>query len=956
MSDAVSSLRTEFSEPVLAVLRVHEASGDLLAKDAGLARAAAHAALCSDFAASLLTRRPEWLAELVVSGELLEPPTLTMLQTRLSLVAHASEESAMAALRLHRQREMLRIAWRDLNDLAIIEQTLRELSELADAAIGAAVDWCTARLEARHGRPRDADGLHQRLIVLGMGKLGGGELNFSSDIDLVFLYPAAGQTDGERTLGNEQFFVRLGQHVVRLLDHATAEGFVYRVDMRLRPFGAAGPLAVSFDAFEGYLQQHGRDWERYAYVKARAVTGAEQAQAVFDEVLRPFVYRRYLDYGVFKALRDMKAMIEQEVARRELDDNVKLGPGGIREIEFITQCFQLVRGGNDPSLRPPSLLQVLPRLASRRCLGQGPVDELLEAYGFLRRLENRLQMLGDRQTHELPLDEPTRLRIACSMGLADWPSLLAELEARRRRVSRQFRDVVFATAEAPAQAAPLAPWAALWSAPEATAAAQPLLAAGVPADQAEEIRERLASLRTGSLYRRMDEPSRQRLDTVMPAMLAALSDVAAPSQCFQRLLAIIEAIGRRSAYLALLGENPVALRRLLDIVSRSGFLAAQLATWPMLLDELLDERLLSTAPTREDFREDLELRLAVHSAGDLEGRLNALREFQRVCTFRVAIAEINGELPLMKVSDRLTDIAELALELALNMAWEELVPRYGEPCCRGADGQRRGTGFAIIGYGKLGGLELGYGSDLDIVFVHDDSGEESHTDGERQIENPVFFARLARRIIHFLSIQTTSGMLYEIDTRLRPSGQSGLLVTSLEALERYQREEAWTWEHQALLRARAVAGGEEVRAGFEAMRRRVLTEAVRRGDLREQVAGMRERMRSELAAGRPDTFDIKQDAGGLADIEFLVQYLVLAHADEQPGLLRWSDNIRQLEDLAGEGILTAEQAGQAAEIYRRYRRRLHQLALAGAPGIVLAEEFVEERAWVRCHWQQAFGH
>jgi glutamate-ammonia-ligase adenylyltransferase len=940
MSDAVSSLRAEFSEPVLAALQAHDASGHLMAKDAGLVRAAAHVALCSDFAASLLIRRPEWLAELVASGELYEPPALTTLQTRLSLAAHAGEEAAMAALRLHRQREMLRIAWRDLNDLATIEQTLRELSELADAAIGAAVDWCTARLEARHGQPRDADGLHQRLIVLGMGKLGGGELNFSSDIDLVFLYPAAGETDGERTLVNEQFFVRLGQQVVRLLDQATAEGFVYRVDMRLRPFGAAGPLAVSFDAFEGYLQQHGRDWERYAYVKARAVTGAEQAQAVFDEVLRPFVYRRYLDYGVFKALRDMKAMIEQEVARRELDNNVKLGPGGIREIEFITQCFQLVRGGNDPSLRPPSLLQVLPRLASRRCLGQGPVDELLEAYGFLRRLENRLQMLGDRQTHELPLDEPTRLRIACSMDLADWRALLAELEARRRRVSRQFRDVVFATADAPAQAAPLEPWVALWSAPEATAAAQPLLAAGVPADQAEEIRERLASLRAGSLYRRMDEPSRQRLDTVMPALLAALSDVAAPSTCFQRLLAIIEAIGRRSAYLALLGENPVALRRLLDIVSRSGFLAAQLATWPMLLDELLDERLLSTAPTREDFREDLELRLAAHSAGDLEGRLNALREFQRVCTFRVAIAEINGELPLMKVSDRLTDIAELALELALNMAWEELVPRYGEPCCRGADGQRRGTGFAIIGYGKLGGLELGYGSDLDIVFVHDDSGEESHTHGERQIANPVFFARLARRIIHFLSIQTTSGMLYEIDTRLRPSGQSGLLVTSLEALERYQREEAWTWEHQALLRARAVAGGE----------------AVRREDLREQVAGMRERMRSELAAGRPDAFDIKQDAGGLADIEFLVQYLVLAHAGERPGLLRWSDNIRQLEDLAGEGILTPEQAGQAAEIYRRYRRRLHQLALAGAPGIVLAEEFVEERAWVRRHWQQAFGH
>jgi len=958
MESASTDLHEEFAAPVLAALEAHEATSSLLTKTPALKAAAAKVAIASDFAGRLLLRHPAWLAGLLEADELAQPPRASALATRLDLAGCDSEEAAMATLRAHRQREMLRIAWRDLAGDAPVEAILRELSELADAAITAAVNWCTTQLVERHGQPRDAQGERQELVVLAMGKLGGGELNFSSDIDLVFLFPSAGETDGERALENEQFFVRLGQRVVRLLDAVTADGFVYRVDMRLRPFGSSGPLAVSFDAFENYLQQHGRDWERYAYVKARAVTATQAAQPVFDDVLRPFVYRRYLDYGVFRSLRDMKALIEQEVARRELDDNVKLGPGGIREIEFITQCFQLVRGGNDPGLRTPSLLQVLPQLAHRRCLGESPVKALLAAYGFLRRLENRLQMLGDRQTHELPADEHTRRRIALAMDCPDWAALTDVLTAHRAQVRQQFREIVFASAAEPGAASERSsPWVGLWNAPDASDADALLRDGGIAADAAESIRERLVNLRHGALYRRMDEPSRQRLDVVMPAMLAALTRVRTPAACFERLQSIIEAIGRRSAYLALLGENPAALSRLLDIVDRSGFLAAQIATWPMLLDELLDDRLLKTTPTREQFREDLDLRLAAQESGDLEGQLNALREFQRVCTFRVAIAEIAGQLPLMKVSDRLTDIAELALDLALDMAWQELVARHGEPCCRDPQsGQHRGTGFAIVGYGKLGGLELGYGSDLDIVFVHDDSGEDSHTDGERSLENPVFFARLARRIIHFLSIQTTSGMLYEVDTRLRPSGQSGLLVTSLSALERYQREEAWTWEHQALLRARAVAGDERVRAGFESLRQRVLVSCVRREDLREEVIRMRLRMRHELSRGDEGRFDIKQDAGGLADIEFLVQYLVLAHAAEHAALLRWSDNIRQLEALAAAGVLDSAVAEHGAEVYRRYRSRLHTLSLAGQPGIVPDGEFGEERSWVRARWTDVFGN
>lgn len=939
---------------VLAALREDAATGELLAREPALVTAAARVAAGSEFAGRLLIREPGWLVELHGAGELHRPPTAETLAGRLALAPELDEGAAMAALRRHRQREMLRIAWRDLCGLADVPGTLGELSDLADAAIRSAVDWCGATLSARHGTPRDAGGEPQPLVVLGMGKLGGRELNFSSDIDLVFLYPAPGETDGARPLANEQYFIRLGQRLVRLLDHVTADGFVYRVDMRLRPFGSSGPLALSFDAFEAYLQQHGRDWERYAYVKARAITGERAARRVFDEMLRPFVYRRYLDYGVFRSLREMKGLIEQEVARRDLADNVKLGPGGIREVEFVTQSFQLVRGGGDPSLRSPSLLEVLPRLGRRRCLTSAAVDELLEAYAFLRRLENRLQMFADRQTHDLPADAEERARLALSMNVDDWSTLAAQLAAARGRVRQHFHDVVFVTAAEAVEAdTAVETLAALWREPEGEAGLATLVAAGIESGEASEIQAQLAGLRRGALYRRMDEPSRQRLDAVMPPLLEALARAPAPARCFERLVAIIEAVGRRSAYLALLGENPRALARLMDIVGRSGFLAAQLATWPMLLDELLDERLLSTAPDRESFREDLERRLTAQPADDLEARLNALREFQRVCTFRVAIAEIAGELPLMRVSDRLTDIAELALELALSMAWDELVARHGRPCCRDGDA-RRPAGFAIVGYGKLGGLELGYGSDLDLVFVHDDTGEDAVTDGGRPLENPVFFARLARRIIHFLSIQTTSGMLYEIDTRLRPSGQSGLLVTSLTALDRYQREEAWTWEHQALLRARAVAGDPRVREGFEALRQRALVAYVRREDLREQVASMRQRMREALGQGGSGRFDIKQDAGGLADIEFLVQYLVLAHAEAEPSLLRWSDNIRQLEALASAGVLGADTAEQAAEIYRRYRSRLHQLSLAGAPGTVDEAEFTDERAWVQARWREVF--
>ena len=961
MNDAtptvLSSVLEDAARPALEALAAHDAVRARCDADPELLERARHACAASGFVCRMFERHPEWLLDLADDGSLARSPTRDALAEAFRWSGDADTDAGLARLRIARNRALLATAWRDLNGLATLPQTLADLSAAADAAITAAVDGCREGLVARHGEPRGPDGAAQPFIVLGMGKLGGGELNFSSDVDLVFLYPEPGETDGDRPVDNETFFIRLGQRVVRALDAATADGFVYRVDMRLRPFGASGPLAIGFDAFENYLQQHGRDWERYAYVKARAITSADAALPVFEQVLRPFVFRRYLDFGVFNSLRDMKRLIREEVARRELDNNIKLGAGGIREIEFIVQSFQLVRGGHDPTLRSPSLLEVLPRLASRRLLGSGPVEELTDAYAFLRTLENRLQMLDDRQRHELPDDAFERERLCHAMDVEDWDALVARLDAHRAHVQCHFGDTVFGQADddSTTPAPDGDDVSAAWLTPDADDAPALLVACGMDDEAAASICRRVAALRASNLHQRMDEVSRQRLDAVMPALLAALCPVENAGETFERVIAIIEAIARRSAYLALLRENPPALARLLDICSRSRFLAIQLATWPLLLDELLDERLLNEEPDRAGLAADLSFRLDAAPADDLEARLNALREFQRVGTFRIAIADITGSMPLMRVSDRLTDIAEFTLELATDMAWDELVARHGRPRCQWQDGEARDVRFGIIGYGKLGGLELGYGSDLDLVFVHDGEGDDGETDGAQPLANAMFFARLARRIIHFLSIQTTSGRLYEVDTRLRPSGQSGLLVTSLDAMERYQRDEAWTWEHQALLRARAVAGHDTVHARFVAMRERVLTEAVRRDTLRAQVAEMRARMRRELGRGDAARFDIKQDEGGLADIEFLVQYLVLEHAASHPALLEYSDNIRQLESLAAAGVLGSDVAGHAAEVYRRYRGELHAQSLADGAGLVPADAFEDERDWVRARWAEVFG-
>ena len=858
---------------------------------------------------------------------------------------------AQQALREWRRRAMLRLAWRDIAGRSSVAETLRSVSDLADACIRAAAAAAQHHLESPFGLPRDQDGAVVPLIVVAMGKLGGRELNFSSDIDLVLLYGQGGETDGSRRVDNSEYFNRLGREMIRLLDARTEDGFVFRVDSRLRPFGDSGALVVSLAALEEYLQHHGRDWERYAWIKARAVVGAAAYAVANEDFIRPFVYRRYLDFGVFESLREMKALIAREVARKDLEQHLKLGEGGIRELEFIVQSMQLVRGGSDRRLQNAALLDVLPLLAGAKLLSKSAVTDLQDAYLVLRKAENAVQMIRDEQTHSVPDDPVDRTRMALNMGFADWAAAAAQIDAARGRVARQFEALVFG---GPDTLRRDGDGALAWLASSDVKVDEELASLGFPAADLAAVAALLEAYRQAAAYRRLDEGARRRVHVILGRVLKAAALRPTPALVMQRVLRVVEAIGARSSYLALLKEQPPALERLIDVCAISGFLAGQIADFPLLLDELIDPNAFDEPPSRAGFVRELEARTERLPSDDPERQVEALRQFQKVAVFCVAFADLTGRLPLMKVSDRLTDIAELIVARCMALAWEQMTNTYGTPFCGERDGEPRPVKVAVAAYGKLGGLELGYGSDLDLVFLHDSSGEYQQTRGERPLDNAVFFLRLGQRIVHLLTMHSAAGRLYEVDMRLRPNGKGGFLMTGIDAFEHYQREEAWTWEHQALLRARAIAGDGALCQRFEAARRRILCGAVRRDTLRADVADMRLRMRRELSHAGAGQFDIKQDAGGIADIEFLVQYWVLASAGGHPELLTYSDNIRQLEGLAAGGVLDAATAAWLKQAYIAYRTLLHHLSLEGGERVVEAQPHEAMRARVRDIWRSTF--
>jgi [glutamine synthetase] adenylyltransferase / [glutamine synthetase]-adenylyl-L-tyrosine phosphorylase len=818
-----------------------------------------------------------------------------------------TDEAALhSGLRQLRQRVFLYTMARDLADAAELDEVCGTMSTLAEVAVEAALAFLQPQVSLE-GRP-------PKLVVVGMGKLGGWELNVSSDVDLVFLYP-----DEDGAGSRLEFFSRLGRRVIAALGEATEDGFVFRVDMRLRPWGESGALATSFDALEEYFVAQGREWERYAWIKARALGGENDSLAA---IVRPFVYRKYLDYGTFAAMRELHAQIRAEVSRRELSEQIKLGPGGIREIEFIAQAFQLIRGGRDPALQIRPTLAVLALLAQKGLLPAAAFEELSDAYVFLRRVEHRLQYLDDAQTHELPENSEDRLLVARAMGFASWDSFHAALAARRARVSWHFEQL-FSVEEAPQHA--LAP---LWAG-ERTEERLAELGFRDPAGAAAH----LAAVRAGSRYNGLPQASRGRFDALIPRIIEESAAREDADATLRRFLELMETVSRRAAYLALLDEHPAILARLAQVFDTSGWAAEYLNRHPVVLDELLDARTLLAPPDWGAFANEFRRQLAARQ-GDEERQMDWLREAHHGQVFRLLAQDLSGMLTVERLADHLSDLADAVLQVTLELCWGQLRARH-----------RSEPRFAIVAYGKLGGKELGYASDLDLIFLYDD-----HDESAQEI-----YARLAQRMSRWLTSRTAAGVLFEIDLRLRPDGESGLLVSSFDAFRRYQHESAWTWEHQALTRARFCAGEAALGAAFEEERRAILRLPRDEAKLRDEVLAMRK----QLLEGHPnesDLFDLKHDRGGMIDIEFTVQYLVLAHAHRHPGLTRNAGNIALLKLAAELGLIPAESAEAAGNAYRDYRRRQHWLRLSGAKYARIPAEQVETGIEATLSlWAEVFG-
>jgi glutamate-ammonia-ligase adenylyltransferase len=833
-----------------------------------------------------------------------------------------SEAGLARAVRKLRKQVMVKLILRDLNGLAGLNEVMHTMTALAEVCLQHAQACLMQTMQTQFGSPiGESSGTAQELLVIAMGKLGGGELNVSSDIDLIFVYPEDGETNGarhpregdaagcptatplpSRRLSNHEFFTRLGRRLITIINELTADGYVFRVDMRLRPYGESGPLVTSFAALEEYLVSQGREWERYAWIKARVVAPPENSKAQsaqtadLTQLVQPFVYRKYLDFGAIESMRKLHAQIRQEVQRRDRLNNIKLGPGGIREIEFTAQVFQLIRGGQDARLRVLPTRQVLQVLAANGQLGAQVVAGLDAAYVFLRNLEHRLQYLDDQQTQELPEKAEDQQVIADAMGYADYAALLLVLDRHRALVSRQFEQIFGAQVEGQNDALL---WREEISADELNTQLK-TLGYQDPANSAQ----RLMQLRDSNRYRQLPELSRQRLDKLIPQFITLSAQHGDPDATLSRLLTLLEGVSRRAAYLAFLAEYPQALQRLTALVAASSWASDYLTQHPALFDELLDAREMYQPPEWQHIDLNLQTRLD-DCAGDTERQLDVLRNAQQEQIFYLLAMDLQGLLPLEKLSDHLSDLADLMLRHVLTLCWAASRKRH-----------RDDARFAIISYGKLGGRELGYASDLDLIFLYDDD----HPDAQ---EN---YARLAQRINTMLGSYTSSGRLYETDLRLRPNGASGLLVSSIAAFAEYQQKEAWVWEHQALTRARFSAGDAKVGAAFEHIRQQVLCQPRDLATLRKEILEMRQKMHD----GHPNDsglFDIKHDSGGMVDIEFIVQYLVLAHAQLYPQLTANIGNLALLKLAGNLGLIPVEIAEQTRTLYRTLRQTQHRMRL-----------------------------
>jgi glutamate-ammonia-ligase adenylyltransferase len=886
----------------------------------------------SDYTVRIINRYPNIMISLWESGELSQEKSEETYQNEIKkITSTATNEKELARqLRLYRQREMVRIIWRHLLSLSSMVQTTAELSYFADAVIEHSLNW----LQQFYATHFALTTLPPSLMIVALGKLGAYELNLSSDIDLMYVAPS--ETNDPNTIS---FYEKVAQRFTVLLYETTAEGFVFRVDLRLRPYGASGPLIVNIDSLENYYSEQGRDWERYALIKARVVTGKENAKEI-EELIRPFVYRRYIDFGAIKALREMHQMIQQEVRSHNLFDDIKRGPGGIREIEFIIQAFQLIRGGREIALREKNLLKVIPQLIERNFLEQETATQLIAAYTFLRDTEHTIQAFRDQQTHRLPKDELDQLRLATVMGFDSWKNFVEALTQYREMVEAEFLEfsavppVVSQDNVSSDFNTMQSIWRDLIDEEKSIHQLQQL-----GCQEGKEVIYVIKQFASQSKISSLNPIARQRLDSLVPLVLLKIIAFPNAKEALQRIFDVFYAITKRSAYWVLLLENPPALDWFVKLCAKSRFISDELSKNPVLLDELLDLRVLRETPRKVLLKAELE-RLLVHEvSNDLEAQMETLRYFKKVNVLRVAAANAMGWLPLMRVSDSLTYVAEVILECVVKLAFEQVIANTE------VDISLNDLPFGIIAYGKFAGFELGYISDLDLVFIYDD---KSPSPGP--IDNE-FYLRLSRRIIHLLSTRTHMGVLYEIDTQLRPLGHAGLLVSSMSYFEEYQNNEAWTWEHQALVRTRLVIGSSALKNKFSAIRRKTLQKTRDVSQLTTEVREMRNKMR-ETSSVNKNGWDLKKGPGGIVDIEFLVQYLVLRFASKQAVLLRYPDNMRILDLLEATKIIPSAQADILRNAYCTFRDRLYALNLSQFPGIIAMEEYQELREKVIHIWNE----
>lgn len=915
----------------------------------------------SDYVADSARQYPHLLQSLFESGDLHNTKEGNLYTSRLQQMLASEDADLGSVLREFRRREMMRIIWRDLNNLADLHETTADLSNLADTCVAVSLEVLYLQQCAKYGVPMgNATTTPQKMIVLALGKLGARELNLSSDIDLIFFYEEQGlvqkpghedSAEQQNAVSNQEFFIRLSRSLIKVIDETRPDGFVFRVDMRLRPYGDSGVLIMCRSALEKYYVEQGRDWERYAFIKARVIAGDMELGASILDFLRPFVYRKHLDYGAIDSLRSMKSLINVEVRKRDLQEDIKLGPGGIREIEFIAQCHQLIWGGQDPSLRETRLVKVLELLKLRGDMPAEQIDQLIVAYEFLRNTEHVIQAESDSQTQRLPSSEKSRNRLVFGMGFETWEDFSNQLDLHRTGVVECFKSLIQTTDEEMDELVEgELVWSNLWrDVNEDERAAETLSHYGfVDGPRAVRLLQHLVSM---SAKESVQEITVERFDRLMPLLLGLITKESNPDEVLLRIVAIIEAIFRRSTYIAFLVENHDALTRMVSCCAASRWIAEQLEKQPVLLYELTDQKSHAEVPDKETLVKLLADYMQNTDAADLGEQMDALRRFKNGHQLRVAVLELSNLLSVMKVSDYLSWLAEAILDRVLQIAWSYLQEKHGNPVHE--DGSECDPDFAIMGYGKLGGLELGYGSDLDLVFVHD-CARQGVTTGARPIDNITFYTRLAQRIIHILGSVTGAGVLYEIDMRLRPSGRKGPLAASLNGFDKYQLDDAWTWEHQALVRARFVAGDREIGTKLDVTRKRILCQPRDQTGLAKEITDMRDKMRQahprvgDESAG----FDIKHEKGAIVDIEFMIQYAVLAWSNEYPELLEFSDNYRILDVLGGSGLLTMEEVNSMQNAYLIFRAATHFQALGGQLDAIAFQRLERSRQQVIMLWEK----